>query len=498
MSYFLKQKTKDNISIGVCYSIFQKCIRRCLTSEALYYGNLIYSDGTPNSLRKRLVMSSLEDMGNLNLALEIMNCQDSELFDYVKIASNNKKSHISAWLQGLSLDYAIYNTKTDNEEIKQCIKMHQYEKVKNYKKIKEFLGKDISKLYTFMDKQRLVWVVKIISNRPELNYQLDRTLEKVNYKKFKNIPDWAMDKHVPGGTPGYKFFFEHGLVMSNRIYPDVEPYQIECMNIYLDKEKNTKESYQLWVNDEIKKEYIPAILEEYGYRNIIQIQLLTRKNYPKVYFATKFSDGKKYVLKGPISETDKNALEYTEKIKKIIKYPRLNSIVLQLSEQYWLQSDSVVDYQKDTVFKESKLESSRPIYNGNKLICCFDDFFATHRNVTCSRIDLVLATLFKNLISAKDFASRNYLHNGSVYSIDDHTYLPEEPDIKIIPDGGIKKEVVKNWKNFLKIGSNKDEILGVLKKWKKRIKRENKKSKIDHYDILLKRIKLIKKEIINV
>ena len=71
---FLRRETKEpGVSIGMCYSIFQKTIRRCMTSEALFYGKLIFNDGTPNSLRKRLVMSCLEDMANLELALEIMN-----------------------------------------------------------------------------------------------------------------------------------------------------------------------------------------------------------------------------------------------------------------------------------------------------------------------------------------------------------------------------------------------------------------------------------------
>ena len=62
---FLSRPTKDKgISIGICYSVLQKCIRRCMTEEALYYGKLIFNDGTPNSLRKRLIQSCLEDMAN--------------------------------------------------------------------------------------------------------------------------------------------------------------------------------------------------------------------------------------------------------------------------------------------------------------------------------------------------------------------------------------------------------------------------------------------------
>ena len=47
------------------------------------------------------------------------------------------------------------------------------------------------------------------------------------------------------------------------------------------------------------------------------------------------------------------------------------------------------------------------------------------------------------MIGAKDFASRNYLIKDTVYSIDDHSYLPEDVDINIIPVTSIKKEVKK-------------------------------------------------------
>ena len=82
---FLRRKTTDNISIGIVYSIFQKCIRRSLIQKALYYGKLLYNEGTHNSLRKRLVQSCLEDMCNLKLSLEIMNSKDNELEEYSPI-----------------------------------------------------------------------------------------------------------------------------------------------------------------------------------------------------------------------------------------------------------------------------------------------------------------------------------------------------------------------------------------------------------------------------
>ena len=155
MSFLKKNTSEKGISLGICYSIFQKCVRRCMVEESLFYGKLIFNDGTPNSLRKRLIMSCLEDMANLNLALEIMKAEDNLLFDYIKILCQNKKTHISSWYQRVCLDYAIYNSKTSNEEIKKGIEMQIYEKNKNYKEIRKFLGKELGKLYTFTGKQRL-------------------------------------------------------------------------------------------------------------------------------------------------------------------------------------------------------------------------------------------------------------------------------------------------------------------------------------------------------
>ena len=104
-----------------------------------------------------------------------------------------------------------------------------------------------------------------------------------------------------------------------------------------------------------------------------------------------------------------------------------------------------------------------------------------------------MATLFKVLVGAKDFASRNYFLKDTVYSIDDHSYFPEEPNIFLVPEKVVKKHIKKYWINYLKLSSNKEIILKILKKWKKRIKKYNSKHKLEHFDILKKRIKSIMK-----
>ena len=485
---FLSRPTKDKgINIGICYSILQKCIRRCMTQEALYYGKLIFNDGTPNSLRKRLVQSCLEDMANLDLSMEILNAPDNKLFNYIQIVSNNKKTHISSWYQRVCLDHAIYKTKNLETEIEDGIKMHLLEKNGNYKEVRKILGKEYSKLYSFMNKGRLVWAVKNLwNNREELRYELDRTVNKqIKAKKFDKIPDWVLDKHVPNGTPGYRFFFENGCIMNNRIYQLEEPYELESKNIYYDEEKDffgkskTKSTIERWVNS---NDFIPSVLLENRFRNIVQIQLLTRRNNPKVYFCTNFEDDKKYVLKGPLTKLDKERIELTEEIKKIIKFPHLNSKVITLSDEYWLISDSLVNYKYNVVWKESKLESNRPIYNGSNVNCCFDNFFGPNRDILLNQKNIGLAMLFKSLVGAKDYASRNFLVDNKVYSIDDHSYLPEDVDIHIFPDK-IKKDTKKDWKQYIK-NIGKKKIRKRLKKWKKRIM----KSDVKYKDIIVDRL----------
>ena len=74
-----------------------------MEEECLYYSNILYKEGTPNSLRKRLVYVTNEDICNLKLAKEIMECKDEDLFKYIVICCRMKKTHDSAWLSRLAL-----------------------------------------------------------------------------------------------------------------------------------------------------------------------------------------------------------------------------------------------------------------------------------------------------------------------------------------------------------------------------------------------------------
>jgi hypothetical protein len=138
---FLRKPTRDNITIGMCYSIFQKCIRRGLVEEALHYGRLIKLDGTPNALRKRMVLVCLEDMGHWSLALELKGLKDSQLLDYIQIMCANKKTHLTAYLSRICL-YEIENSIESNDNLINEVKTYiRYFVEEKWKELRQFLGK---------------------------------------------------------------------------------------------------------------------------------------------------------------------------------------------------------------------------------------------------------------------------------------------------------------------------------------------------------------------
>ena len=148
---FLRKQTSEG-SIGLIYSIIQKCIRRGMEEECLYYSDILFKEGTPNSLRKRLVYVCNEDIGHIKLSNEIMECNDEDLYKYLIVLCRLKKTHDPAWLSRLSLHYAMNNIDTDNEELIEGMKITEYIREDNYKKVREYIGKEYNKLYSFTNK----------------------------------------------------------------------------------------------------------------------------------------------------------------------------------------------------------------------------------------------------------------------------------------------------------------------------------------------------------
>ena len=153
---FLRKQTSEG-SIAELYSVIQKCIRRGLVEECLYYSDILFKEGTPNSLRKRLVYVTNEDIGHIKLSNEIVNCSDEDLFKYVVVCCRLKKTHDPAWLSRLALHYSMNNLKIDNPELIEAMKMTELVRKDDYKSIRLYIGKEYSKMYSFSGKNNLVW-----------------------------------------------------------------------------------------------------------------------------------------------------------------------------------------------------------------------------------------------------------------------------------------------------------------------------------------------------
>ena len=472
---FLRKQTSEG-SIGLLYSIIQKCIRRGMEEECLYYSDILFKEGTPNSLRKRLVYVCNEDIGHIKLSNEIMVCNDEDLYKYLIVLCRLKKTHDPAWLSRLSLHYAMNNIDTDNEELIEGMKITEYIREDNYKKVREYISKEYNKLYSFSGKNNCCWASYILfKRRPELNqeYSLDIDLDNIEKRKFNEIPFWVMDKHVPGGTKGYKFFIENSLVVNENIYENGDKFGEECSKVYLDDEHNlgngkTNVLYKLWKEGnkdiDIYEKMIP------GYKDIVQIQLITSKYKPPVYFATSLEDNKKYVLKGPMTVKIRKQIIRSENLKKSLGLNHLNVEFINLFNQNWMKSDSLLDYDfNKKELKTSKLEDNVYIYNGVNNNYNFDNINEDNF------MELFKNYIFRLIIGTNDHCCRNFITNGvNVYSIDDHCLDIDFDDLLNIK---MKKDIKEKCKEYIIL--NKGNIIEILNKWKKIIITESMIKRID-------------------
>lgn len=515
---FLRKETSEG-SVALLYSIIQKCIRRGLESEALYYSQVLYNEATPNSLRKRLVYVTNEDIGHIKLSNEILDCSDDNLFKYLVICCRLKKTHDPAWLSRLALHYSMNNKSTSNKELIEACRMTEYVRDDDYKSIRSYI-KGYTKLYTFSGRNNLVWASYILFNsRKELNqsYSLDITLPKP--RKFEKVPFWVMDKHVRNGNKGYEFFFKNSLVVNENIYGESgDKYAKECKEVYLEDEKNlgngkTKVLYQKWKNNTsktsndletekptnqtkpkknsikfylIKKNTEPQTTQKdtesiskdpslNGFTNVVQIQLMTSKYKMPVYFATSISDGKKYALKGPLNDNMIRQINKTENTKKKLGLHHLNVKFINLNEKIYMKSDSLVDYKFDEkVLKTSKIEDTKYIYNGENSNINFDTIDDSNF------VNMFEQYMFRLVLGCNDHCARNFIEDkktGKIYSIDDHCLDLDFDDLFKIKMKNVSKT---KWKEY--VVKYKKDLLTILKNWH---------SKIDDDNMKLRTLKII-------
>ncbi len=474
-----------DILMGTCYSIFQKCIRRCLPEEALYYGILIKKYGSENALRKRLMLCVLEDMAHIEFVKTIFKTKDLERC--IVIASYNKKTHISAWAQRVSLTpISVSLTPTSvsltptsvsltptsvsltptsvltsvlTNELKELMEFSDLDVAKQYKTIRNKLCGMLAHIYTATGRSRLVFTCAVLSKyRPELNYELEEY--KCQPRAFVEIPKWACDKHTAGGVAGFDYFYNYGLVMNNRIYDKPEDYEVEAYKLYKRAERISGKQHKTQHMIEFLRG-VPDIdwqhpdrhlindLHTLGFSRIIQVQLNTRKHAPTVFFAER--GAQQYVVKGHLNENMKSAIILSEELKiKLGLYLKCEIV------DDWAVWTCPFVYENEVTMCESKIETARPIYSGRNINCQFD--------IVNHFMAIFKAHLVKVLIGAGDYAKRNYIQVGDVvYSIDDHrthnfdviTESMLYPNLKAV-ERSVWLEGIKN---------NKPHIVDMLKVW---------------------------------
>lgn len=85
-----KMTTNTGLDFYHVTSAFQKCIRRGMQHEALYYGTELYISGYSEYCWYRLLVISSEDVG---LANPILNIQIKSLYDTYTILKKKKNKH---------------------------------------------------------------------------------------------------------------------------------------------------------------------------------------------------------------------------------------------------------------------------------------------------------------------------------------------------------------------------------------------------------------------
>ena len=144
----------------------------------------------------------------------------------------------------------------------------------------------------------------------------------------------------------------------------------------------------------------------------------------------------------------------TEKIKKKLKLNHLNVEFINIFDQNWMKSDSLLDYDPNLKeLKSSKLEQNVYIYSGeNNNI----DFEMINKNF----FKIFIQYLLKLLVGANDFCARNFIHkDNKFYSIDDHS-LDAPIDLNNIK---MKNNIKIIWNQ--KIIEYKEEIIDLLYNW---------------------------------
>jgi hypothetical protein len=152
------------------------------------------------------------------------------------------------------------------------------------------------------------------------------------------------------------------------------------------------------------------------YEHALQAQLLTGVGKPRTWFAIK--NGKQYVVKGPVSEEERNACLRSQAIKECLGLPHTE---MRCQENFLIQQ-CLFDYtQCPTEIRGSRLESKRPILSPSVYMGWRHEYVKTLSDETL--LQLFETLLFRRIVQTNDTCPQNVLFiNNIVYSIDDGAY----------------------------------------------------------------------------
>jgi hypothetical protein len=162
------------------------------------------------------------------------------------------------------------------------------------------------------------------------------------------------------------------------------------------------------------------------YTNVLQAQLLSGRGKPRVWFAEQ--DGRQCVVKGPISEKERDGCLKTQQFKELLGIRHTNMRCETTAEGDFLIQRSLIDYttlERHTVSTSFEKNATVPVATH---ICPWQDTFLT----TAPELSypMLEALLFRKLVGAHDTCRWNIMvvdeydddldaNTLHLYSIDD-------------------------------------------------------------------------------
>lgn len=157
---------------------------------------------------------------------------------------------------------------------------------------------------------------------------------------------------------------------------------------------------------------LPPILQDYTH--VLQAQLITSKNNPRTWFATK--DGRQYVIKGPLGKDEREQCLRSQRLKEILGIPH----TYMREEGEFLIQNCIRDYTKlPTLIQSSRWEKNVrvPVFGSWEWK---DNILTQPEKYGILLQSLMEGLLFRKIVGTNDTCSHNFvIWNNIVYSIDD-------------------------------------------------------------------------------